>query len=339
MRIIPHPTKKGSYYLDIAGNKANGGKRERIPCATYDEALKLKATLEAPTAAKKQTVHPKIGEVVDAYLEWVKENQSEVTHHNKEIRFRRWITPFFAQYRVKDISQTLLDRYAAGKKKTCYLTDLVFLLALIRWMVKRKLANKLDFDPEFPKVQRQVKSIPEPADFLKFIAAIPVEMHRVMAQMMLFTAMRIKEVRMLRWEEYNGTAFICRHTKTQQQYLQPLPESLLPWFEEYKKSQGWVFTFNGRKPVCDIFHSLKQASVETGIKINAHLFRHAAATFTYEQTNDLYAVQMLLRHSTPKQSTIYTRFAAHRRSASVNALESLINNSGQLSGHDNGLQK
>lgn len=323
MRIYPHPTHAGWYVVDIPPRK--GQKRERPVFGSYDEAVKYSNALSEVTP--QATVHPRIGDVVESYLEWVKDKQAERTYHNKEIRFRKHIIPFFAPYRVKDVTQTLLDRYSKGKKESCYLTDLVFFMALVTWMVKRKHADKLAFEPEIPKIERKIKHIPSPAEILTLCDAIPVEMHKVMALLMLFTGMRIMEVRQLKWEDYQGNAFTCRHTKTKQQYIQPIPENIRPWFTAHQQKTGFVFQspYKPNQPVVDIFHSLKKASEQTGIKMTAHTFRHAAATFTYEQTGDIYAVQQLLRHSKISQSTIYARFSAERRQSIMNNLANYIN--------------
>lgn len=329
MRIYPHPTHAGWYVVDIPPRKDR--KRERLVFKTYDAATRYAKVVDH---VKPETVvHPKIGEVVDAYLLWVKDNQSEETYYNKEIRFRKHITPFFAPYRVKDINQLLLDRYAATMKKSCYLTDLSTLMALIGWMAKRKYADKLPFEPEWPKTERKIKLIPDPADILKFCDAIPVETHRIMALFMMFSAARTKEIRQLKWENYNGNAFVCEHTKTKDPYLQPIPDCIAAWFEDNKKESGYVFQsrYKPNQPVSDIYNSLKIAAKISGIKMTPHLFRHAAATFTYDQTEDIYAVQQLLRHSKVQQSTIYTRFSAARRQKTMNTLAAYINESAKLS--------
>jgi len=175
VRIYPHPTHPGWFCVDIPPRKDR--KRERPVFPSYQEAVNYSNALSEVTP--EITVHPKIGDVIDSYLLWVKDNQAEVTHENKERRFRKWIAPYFAQYRVKELSQVLLDRYAATMPKSCYWTDLKHLRGLIGWMVKRKYADKLTFDPETPKLKYKIKSIPEPVDILRYIAAIPNESHRI----------------------------------------------------------------------------------------------------------------------------------------------------------------
>jgi len=267
LRIKPHPTHSGWWFVDIPPSK--GQKRERPVFTSYDEAVKYSNALNS--TAPEAVVHPKIGDVVDSYLLWVKENQAEDTYTGKERRFRKWIIPFFGQYRVKDLSQVLLDRYAGTMPKSCYWTDLKHIRGMIGWMVKRKYADKLNFDPETPKMKYKIKSIPDPADILLFIEAIPNSVHRTMASLMLFTAMRLREVRMLKWENFNGAAFLCHDTKSGEDYLQPIPVSLLQWFIDNQKKTGYVFTAYGRnKPVSKIEHSLQVAEKRTGIKINSH---------------------------------------------------------------------
>ena len=329
MRIYPHPTHSGWFVVDIPPRKDR--KRERPVFKSYEAAVSYSKVISIVTP--ETVVHPKIGDVVALYLIWVKDNQSEDSYSNKEIRFRKHITPFFGQHRVKEISQQLLDRYAATMKKSCYVTDLTFLMAMVTWMVKRRYADKLNFQPEVPKIERKIKLIPDPADILKCCEAIPVEMHKTAALFMLFTGLRMKETRMLKWETYRGNAFLCEHTKTKEPFLQPIPDCTAEWFEANRKDKGYVFQsrYKPNQPICDIYNSLKIAARITGIKMTPHLFRHAAATFIYEQTEDIYAVQQLLRHSKIQQSTIYARFSAIRRQKTMDSLASFINNSGKLS--------
>jgi integrase len=309
MIIRPHLTHPGWYQLD----GYIGGKRERVTCKSYAEAERLKASVDEPE--RQRTTHPQIETVIADYLEWVKNNQAPDTYITKERRFRRWIIPFFGKYRVKDLSQTLLDTYRKQVTASLLAMDVTHIMALISWMVKRGYAERLTWQPEAPLTTRKIKIIPEPVNISIFLAAIPIEMHRVASKLMLYAGLRFAEVKRLKWENYRGDVILCADTKTGEPFQQPIPDPLKEWFEANKQTKGPVFSHNGTTPICNLALSFDKARKATGVYMTPHLLRHASATFLYEQTNDIYAVQQHLRHSKPSTSQIYTRYSAARRKA------------------------
>jgi len=322
MKIRPHRTHPGWYQLDGYLN----GKRERITCKSYAAAEMLKASLEEPE--REHLTHPRIETVIADYLEWVKDKQAGATYATKERRFRRWIIPFFGKYRIKDLSQTLLDSYRKQVTASLLAMDVAHIMALIGWMVKRKYADPLTWKPEAPATTRKIKIIPDPAEITVFIAAIPIEMHRVAAELMLYAGLRFAEVQRLKWENYRGDVILCADTKTDEPFQQPIPDTLKEWFKANTRSSGPVFSHNGKAPICNLARSFEKARVATGIYMTPHLLRHASATFLYESTDDIYAVQQHLRHSKPSTSQIYTRYSAARRKAAQNTVAEYMQKQG-----------
>lgn len=323
MSIRPHPTNKTLWILDISNGRK--GKRDRYTCTSYEQAYALQEALKHPSPASP--IHPKIKDVIEPYLQWVADNQSADTYRNKERRFRRWIVPGLGEYRVKQLSQVVLDGYSKSMAAASYWTDLQYLHALIRWMVKRKYAEPLTFTPEAPKIVRKVKHIPDAAVIMDAINSIKRPMYRIAALFQLYSGLRPADIKRLRWEDYCGDKIIIQKTKTDLPFIVPVPDSVRGWMEENKKVSGYIFTINGIKPMTGLAETFREIYKNTGVKITPYLLRHAAATWTYEMTGDLYAAQHLLGHSRPSTTQIYTRYSDARRVASTQRLEDYVRRS------------
>lgn len=320
--IRPHPTHPGWYYLDGRID----GKRERIPCGSYAEALTLQRTLFPAAPDPHKTTHPRLEDVCQEYLLWVQREQSETTHINKEARLRLHIIPRLGRYRVRDLTQTILDDYARTVARTSYRTDLFILLALITWMISRNYAKPLAWQPEIPHYSQKVRPLPSPADMVRFIEALPREHHRIICRLMLYSGLRYAEAKRLRWEHMGLDTILLQHTKTREPFLQPIPPELLPWFHDHRQPSGYIFSVTaGRTPISKLDRPFAIARKKSGVHMTPHLFRHASATFLYEQTRDLYAVQQHLRHKRITTSEIYTRYSDAIRKTALQSVAAHIN--------------
>ena len=56
------------------------GKREREPFPTYEQAVQFQNALKKREAAPIGTTHPRIEQISEEYLRWVKENQKASTY-------------------------------------------------------------------------------------------------------------------------------------------------------------------------------------------------------------------------------------------------------------------
>ena len=329
MSYRPHPTMAGCYYVE---HRPHGykGKLERIVVASIEEAIALDMDLKEHKGRGAKTLQPKFKDVVDQYLLWVKGELSEATYHNKKTRLERYILPFFGEYRIRDLSQSILDRYKTQHTRQIYRVDLAHLMALVKWMQKRKLGPLLDFKPETVAIEPQVKTIPAAADLLKAIGAIEKESHRMLFTLILFCGLRWNEAAKLRWENVDVAAGVLRIAEIEEgkKDVVPIPAMTLGWFKQNRQIGGWVFP--GRKkgqPVKRLDAVLNKAAATVGIKLNPHLLRHASATLLYEATGDIYAVQHHLRHSKVATSQIYTRFSVDQKQKSMGKLIEHVFNS------------
>lgn len=321
MSYRPHPTKKGFYYVE---HRPNGykGKLERRLVEGIEKAIALNNAIKGRKNAPPSDTHPRIKDVIPQYLVWVERNLSVRTLHNKRTRLVRYIVPYFGQYRVRELTQTILDHYSEQHTRPIYRVDLAHLMALIKWMQKRKLAPLLDFRPESVPCHAQVKTIPAATDLLRMLELLPSETSRVVFTLILFTGLRWSEAAQLEWKNVDTNAGILRiaEVKEAQTDVVPIPPMLMEWFKAHK-GEGYVF--KGRKPgqpIKRLDRSLNKAAKLAGIEVNPHLLRHASATLLYQATGDIYAVQHHLRHSKVATSQIYTRFSVEQKHRGMDAL-------------------
>lgn len=327
MSIEKH-SRPGWYYVKHYPNGRHG-KPERIPIEGYARAVTLDNSLKsAKPAGSAGGTQPRLDEISDEYLAWARgEGQAKpklapTTYATRERRLNHHILPHFGKYRVRDLQQTVFDTYEKTVAKWTYHTDFNALMALIRWMIKRNYAQPLTWQPERPAGKHAVKPVPHPADLMKAIDSMPKEKHRVLFRLMLYTGLRWNEVRNLRWEDVDlraGTIRIKEIQDAEQDYLS-IPQPLQEWMTENKNDSGLIWPSYQGKPYATLQKVLADAGNAAGIKITSHTFRHASATYLYEQTNDIYAVQAHLRHRKVTTTQIYARMSIARRKSSVSSV-------------------
>lgn len=327
MSIRPHPTHAGWYVVDYYPNGRHG-KRERIPFPSYAAAAAFENSIRRPDEQPARIVHPRLRDIIDEHLEWVHKHKSATTWRNKEQRFRLHIIPALGHHRARDLSHRLLEQYKAHHTRDNGNNDAGHIAALLRWMVKNGYAEPLTWKIDIHDHQRTIKAIPDPDDVRLFIEALPREIYRIAAWWIIYTGMRPGELKHLRWERYRRDAIIVDKTKTRQAYTEPIPEPLRQWFRDHRQEHGYIFSVTGgsRPFSSKMLRPFQLARQRTGLDITPHLLRHASATFLYEQTSDIYAVQHHLRHSRPSTSQIYTRYSATRRQKAVNILVDYMDN-------------
>ena len=127
MSIRPHPSHAGWYIVDHYPNGRNG-KREREPFPTYEQASQFQDALNKHKTTPISNTCPRLEQIVDEFLQWVKENQRPATHEKRQQCFKR-LLPTFGQYRIKDLKQTLFDTYTSGKSKHTVYDDIMVLIS------------------------------------------------------------------------------------------------------------------------------------------------------------------------------------------------------------------
>ena len=324
MSIEKH-SRPGWYYVKHYPN-GRKGKPERLPVEGYEAAQKLDDNLKVSKTITPAVTLPRMEAVIDEYLAWCKTKWSPVTCEAKERRLNKYVLPFFGKYRVKDLQQGLLDQYLKGMEKWMYATDHAHLFAMVSWMIKRNYAEKLTWHPERVTGNHAVKPVPHPADLIAAIDSMTKEKHRVLFSLMLFSGLRWNEARNLKWKDIDlkSGSILVKEIVDGPQCIVYIPESLHGWFAKNAKTSGYIFESDrcrGR-PVKNLWYVLEQAGKVCGVHLSTHTFRHASATYLYEQTRDIYQVQAHLRHTKVTTSQIYARMSV---SVKQSAMGSILN--------------
>lgn len=319
-----HKTLDGWYTLDYRPDGAKGD-RKRTHVEGLRAAQELKAELEGEPLKGDSPTAPRLRDVVEEYLAWSKKYHAETTYNGKKCRFLKHIMPALGDRRAKDLTQRMLDAYGAKMAKGSYRQDVIELQAMVTWLVSRKYAVALDFKPELPEYKQKIKHLPSAPDILKFIAALRFEMHQTVCLLMLYTGLRWNEARNLRWEDYRDGEILARITKTGNPEIMAIPAVCVAWFDSHKQPSGYIFSANkGKSPLCNLERPVRVAFKRSGVYMTSHMFRHASATFLYDLTGDIYAVQHHLRHAKVTTSQIYTRYSAVRRKGSIDMLAGML---------------
>ena len=319
MSIRPHPSHAGWYIVDHYPNGRNG-KREREPFSTYEQASQFQDALNKHKSTPISNTCPRLEQIVDEFLQWVKENQRPATHEKRQQCFKR-LLPTFGQYRVKDLKQTLFDTYTSGKSKHTVYDDIMALKAIAKWMKRRNYAEEFPFEIDFKRPDSKVRPTPDPQEVLNLIDSCKNASIKIMRQLMVYTGLRWKEVRLLKWEDYRNGQFRIDSPKTDEAII-ALPEILQDYFDRNRQAEGWVFVGYMGQPYYKIGHFFTKFKEETGIALSAHLLRHAGAIFLEEQTNgNIYAVNQFLRHKSLGTTATYLRkYSANKLRVSSNSI-------------------
>jgi len=330
MSIEKHPTREGWYYVKYYPQGRNHPpQRRRVE--GFDAAYQLDQAIKQRKLKAEPVTHPRLEMIAEGYLEWAKKNLAGATYQTRERRMRNYILPFFGSYRVCDLNQQLLDRYAATVANCTYHTDLNALLALTTWMRKRDYCDPLHFKPERPRMNPRKQVFPTFERIIDAIESMDKPVHRVMFYMMLFSALRWNEIRNVRWENVSIKDGVYKLAETDIEDVLPIPAPVLPWLKENQKESGPVFEGRTKgQPYTYLWKIWKQAGEHIGLRISSHTFRRCAANHLYKMTGDIHLVQRLLRHKKVQTTLRYIEHSQEAHERGLNMLVDFANKSGKM---------
>ncbi|MBV5338084.1 MAG: hypothetical protein J0665_00785 [Deltaproteobacteria bacterium] len=115
MSIRPHPSHTVWYVVDHYPNGRNG-KREREPSPTYGTGRTVSDALKKHKASPAGTTHPRIEQISEEFLRWMKENPRPDTDDNRQQCLTHML-PTFRNYRIKDLTLSILRSYMSWKSR------------------------------------------------------------------------------------------------------------------------------------------------------------------------------------------------------------------------------
>ena len=211
---------------------------------------------------------------------------------------------------VDDIARFVKAKRAEGRKVATINRYLAMLSAILNLCKKRKV-NVPDINVrEFMK--------PEPFENIKYfddwsviekILANAADHIKPIILFSIYSGMRISAVLNLKWSDIHGETFnISVKDKrfkggriVTKQIYPPMREVLdsLPKVNEY------VFTYKGER-ILSVKKAWKRALERAGLPhVSLHTLRHTHATWFYQKTHDIKAVQKSLNHTSSKTTEKY----------------------------------
>lgn len=300
-----------------------GGKGKRVQIVFHGAESDARAfELEARrnNAGLRNSINPKIADVIPEYLEWLKLHRAKTTYNDVK-RALKFLVPHFGHLQVPRITQTIINQYKLKRQKTPRAAnkELSYLKGIINFMVKNNYANPLPFKIEELPYQSPLPQIPHPDEFQKFLAQICDPLKKAMILLMWTSGFRWKEVSNLKWEniDFQGNIIYLVDTKGSRPRVGVLSGEVKALLEPFRKEGGYVF-INPKtgRPYKGLYTLFRLACKRAGIrKLKPHLLRHAFGTYTLEASGDLRAVQEMLGHKDINTTTIYTQIATNRMRA------------------------
>jgi site-specific recombinase XerD len=103
------------------------------------------------------------------------------------------------------------------------------------------------------------------------------------------------------------------------------------WHRLRRKTSDWLFPGNrwhtANRPIDSktLYHACQEAAKHAGLNqaIHPHTLRHCFATHLLEGGADLHTIQILLGHSSLKETTIYLHLSKRHLSATASPLDAL----------------
>ena len=307
------------------------GRVGELPLTTAKHiANKLKTQIIENRYLEREEI-PLFSEVAEKYLEWYKTERVEVsqrTVRETERRVRKLIEVFgnktldyFSEFLIESYKQ---DRLKEGVKPSTVNRELNILRAILYKAKEWGL-----YTGELPKVKtfkvsdERVRFL-TPEELKALIDACP-EWFRPAVKFACLTGLRASELFSLTWDRVNlSQGYItvpARYSKTKETKRIPLHPKAIEVLKEIKAKQkekgidhGYVFTNRMGKPYSvegqGYKRVFKTACKKAGIEdFRFHDLRHTFASYLVMSGVDLYTVQELMRHSSPRMTKRYAHLS------------------------------
>lgn len=165
-----------------------------------------------------------------------------------------------------------------------------------------------------PKKKR-LPTVLSPSEVKEILRHIRVPRNQMCLTLIYACGLRISEATHIRVSDIDGERRLVKVLgKGSKERLVPLPEPVLEQLRRYwmlQRPKNWLFPGkNTEEPVSNhtVRNALKAAAGECGIKkaVIPHSLRHSYATHLMENKIDIRVIQLMLGHSSPRTTSIYT---------------------------------
>ena len=193
-------------------------------------------------------------------------------------------------------------------------------------------------DTPYPKRQGKLPTVLSQEEMARLIDAALTPLHRAVLMTLYATGLRRAEVTRLKVTDIDTERMVIhvlggKGRKDRDVMLSPklLEELRQHWRRLPRKTSDWLFPGNRWHTADDPIdektprHACQGAAKRAGLNhaIHPHTLRHCFATHLLEAGADLRTIQILLGHSSLKETTVYLHLSKRHLSATPSPLDSL----------------
>ena len=328
----------------------------RLFYGTEAEAYQYEHEIRKELGREKQyPVALTVGNLVEPYLEWAKNNLSEVTYKSHKRRLLGYIVPYFGSMLIDGIPSFMIERFKTKRKAEIRSKgtkggnreinlELMVLSAMGTWAADPR-RGALGTDPvkigTLP-YKRPLPVVLNQDEAKRFIASLDT-FYRALFLCKYHVGMRRSEVANLVEDQIDYSIVkdekgkviswgqILAHGKGDKERVLPMTKTLWMALVAHEMSQVKArrspLVFPSRrtgKALTDVRKAIEKARKAAGItkRITPHVLRHTCATHLLEDGADLRTIQVLLGHEDISTTQIYTHVVTkHLRNVVSHAFE------------------
>jgi len=288
--------------------KVPTNKEKRQEQRNVEEALKAAREAEAG----KMTIS-RLWDLYRENLEGLKSQAADTS------RFTNYLKPTFGDKEPQEIIPLDVDRLRrktlAGKSGQTVKHVLALLRRIVRYGVKKRVAQGFTFDLDMPSVDNQVTETLNNDELKRLLKALDesddIQVSHLM-KLALFTGMRKGELLKLKWSDldYDSGLILIRSPKGKKSVYIPMNQQARATLEGHPRIGEHVFVNSKGKPFKEIRKRVDAIKTAAGLPKGfrpLHGLRHVYASLLASSGQvDIYTLQRLLTH---KSTTTTQRYA------------------------------
>jgi site-specific recombinase XerD len=217
--------------------------------------------------------------------------------------------------------------------------SVTYRLAALRFFYTKTLKKAWSVvETPYPKKNYRLPTILSQEEVARLIDAAETPFHRTLLMTLYATGLRRAEVTHLKVSDVDSKRMVIhvrggKGRKDRDVMLSPklLEELRQHWRRLRRKTSDWLFPGNrwhtANHPIDSktIYHACQEAAKRAGLNqaIHPHTLRHCFATHLLEGGADLHTIQILLGHSSLKETTIYLHLSKRHLNATPSPLDAL----------------
>ena len=304
---------------------------------------------------KQYPVALTVGNLIEPYLEWAKNNLSEVTYKSHKRRLLGYVVPYFGNMVIDAIPSFMIERFKTKRKAEIrpkgtkggsreINLELMVLSAMANWAADPRRGDlgtdtvkigTLPYKRPLPVVLNQDEAKRFIACFNTFYRALFLckyhagmrrsEVAQLVEDQIDYSVLKDEQGKVISWGQ------ILAHGKGDKERVLPMTKALWMALVAHEMSQVKAkrspLVFPSRRTgnaLTDVRKAIEKARKAAGItkRITPHVLRHTCATHLLEDGADLRTIQVLLGHEDISTTQIYTHVVTkHLRNAVSHAFE------------------